>query len=194
MSVLAARLEAGRRSGDVGGSWRPGRQVLHAGMRKHSGRQIAPEPMRCAHRQGGHVRLDDRDRAHRAATDAAQAVAALRVIRASRHSGPGHRADGRFVAGQRSGSRHLSHGVLVGRYGLGCRFGACPVPRVRSGGKRPGKRQQDDQRGRLQRYRQRAIPLHFVLPIPFWLGSGMGLPTWEGQEPTKLGQIEHQSG
>lgn len=165
MTIRRRGWSAGRRSGDVDGSWRSGvrAQIFH---QPKSGRgHLAPDRVGPSQRQGGAVMLDQRDSAHRAATGLALRAVVGRNARGIGVVPPCLVAlfgacrpvrGGCIVAlgGLRSGHR--------GRRVSSRRRAMAGMSRRRH---RPCKRQQDDQRGRLQCRREGAEWTHAIPPI-----------------------------
>lgn len=156
MTIRRRGWSAGRRSGDVDGSWRSGVRARIFHQPKSGRGHLAPDRVGPSQRQGGAVMLDQRDSAHRAATGLA-----LRAVVGRNARGIGVVPP--CLVALFGACRPVRGGCIVALGGLrsGHRGRRISSRRRAMAGMsrrrhRPCKRQQDDQRGRLECRREGA--------------------------------------
>ena len=126
-------------------------------------RQGKPDISRNPQRQGGDAGFDEGDGAHRTAAGPAQGAFALSVIRLGPGVLPRGSADPARLDRGRIDRNPLQ--VLRGSGNVNDGLRRRAVPGMRSGGRGPGKRQQDNQGGRLQSLCQCVEQSHAIQSI-----------------------------
>lgn len=162
--------------------------------RPQQGRRLRPhveaDSVRGSHRNRSDGVLDQRDGTHRAAAGPALCAFALRAARWSRCAVRCRVAETNRLGRQRRGGKGLARLLREVLRHLGNGFGRRAVPHMRIRRDGPGKRQEDDQRGRLQCLCQDVEYSHVVFRRFCRFPCEVVLPMGEGQDPERQQRAE----